>query len=132
MGNMQLTKNFDLYEFRSNIPSKEGYPIIEVPSELIPNAQKLANNLQIIRDFIQQTININSAYRTNDYNKAVGGSKNSFHLRCLAADLRTELNPKKLRDIIYDLMMVGKIESGGLKAYKNFVHYDIRGFYATW
>ena len=127
MENMQLTKNFDLYEFRSNIPSREGYPIVEVPSGLIPNAQKLANNLQIIRDYIQQPININSGYRTIDYNKAVGGSQNSFHLRCLAADLRTELHPIKLRNIIYDLMMIGKIESGGLKAYKTFVHYDIRG-----
>ena len=129
---MQLTKNFNLYEFRSNIPSREGYPIVEVPTELIPNAKKLANNLQIIRDYINQPININSAFRTNDYNKVVGGSENSFHLRCLAADLRTELNPNKLRDIIFKLMVENKIEKGGLKAYKNFVHYDIRGFYATW
>lgn len=129
---MQLTKNFNLYEFRSNIPSSEVQPIVEVPTELIPNAKKLAYNLQIIRDYINQPININSGYRTLDYNKAVGGSDNSYHLLCLAVDLRTELRPIKLRDIIYDFMMSGKIESGGLKAYKNFVHYDIRGYFATW
>lgn len=129
---MQLTKNFNLYEFRSNIPSKEGHPVVEVPTELMSNAKKLAYNLQIIRDYIELPITINSGYRTLEYNSVVGGSTNSYHLRCLAADLRTELHPIKLRDIIYDFMMLGKIEKGGLKDYKNFVHYDTRGYFATW
>jgi uncharacterized protein YcbK (DUF882 family) len=120
-----ITKNFNINEFKC----KDGTP---VPSELLKNVIELANNLQIIRDYIDLPITILSAYRTENHNKKVGGAKKSQHLQGKAADLLTELNSKKLYDIIEFLINEGKIKEGGLGLYENFVHYDIRGVKARW
>ena len=120
-----ITKNFNINEFKC----KDGTP---VPSELLKNVIELANNLQIIRDYIDLPITILSAYRTEKHNKKVGGAKKSQHLQGKAADLLTELNSKKLYDIIEFLINEGKINEGGLGLYDIFVHYDIRGVKARW
>lgn len=124
---MNLTKNFSLGEFDCN----DGTP---VPEELIDNVQRLANNLQVLRDEIGVSIFINSGYRTKDYNKKVSGAKNSQHLTGKAADIHcmTKWSPKKLYDKILELIEEGKMEEGGLSLYQNFVHYDIRGKKSRW
>lgn len=123
---MYLTTNFKLSEFAC----KDGS---SVPKELLPNVQRLATNLQVIRDYIHCPITINSGYRTPTYNKRVGGAKNSQHLKAKASDLTTsEYTPKELYDIIEDLINKGAISQGGLGLYKTFVHYDVRGTKARW
>jgi uncharacterized protein YcbK (DUF882 family) len=95
---------------------------------------ELAQNLQIIRDEIGgKPITINSGYRAPDHNASVGGSRGSYHLEGMAADIVVKgMTPSQVHQAIYELMMSGKIEDGGLKEYPTFVHYDIRGHYATW
>ena len=44
------------------------------------NITKLANQLQYVRDCVAMPITINSAYRCEAHNKAVGGSPNSQHM----------------------------------------------------
>lgn len=123
---MQLTKNFNLLEFRC----KDG---THVPEELIPNVQELANNLQVIRDRIGVPLHINSAYRTAKHNKRMGGTEKSQHLEGKAADLRADsYTPKELHRTIAKLIEEGKVKEGGLGLYKHFVHYDIRGVKARW
>lgn len=123
---MQLTVNFNLNEFSCH----DGTP---VPAELIPNAQELANNLQVLRDFIGEPLHINSGYRPEQYNKAIGGKKNSQHLLAKAADITAKsYTPKKLASIIEQLITAKKMKQGGIGIYPGFVHYDVRGSKARW
>lgn len=123
---MQLTKNFNLSEFAC----KDGTP---VPASLMPNVQELANNLQVLRDDIGEAIHINSGYRTELYNKKVGGKKASQHLKARAGDLTTKSHtPKQLAARIEKLIKAGKMKQGGIGVYPGFTHYDTRGTKARW
>lgn len=123
---MQLTKNFKLEEFSC----KDG---TVVPQELIPNVQELASYLQIIRNELGFGFTPNSAYRTIDHNKDIGGSKKSRHLTAEACDIPAKkISSIKLYNLIDRLIKDGKIKEGGLGLYNSFVHYDIRGYRARW
>ncbi len=122
----QLTKNFHIDEFRS----KDG---AQTPEELKYNLLELAQNLQVLRDYLDEPILINSGYRSPDHNKAVGGVKNSFHTKGMAADIRTKTySPTALSEMIEHLIAQGKMKQGGLGVYNSFVHYDIQGKKARW
>ena len=121
---MQLTKNFNINEFAC----KDG---TAVPTELVANAIELAANLQALRNELGKPIIINSAYRSPTHNALVGGSPNSQHLLCKAADLRTD-TPRQLAETIFRLIAAGKMKEGGVGVYSTFVHYDIRGTKARW
>lgn len=124
---MKLTENFSLHEFNC----KDGTP---VPEQFYPNVKELANNLQIIRDYIKQPLLISgSGYRTKSHNAKVGGAPKSQHLTASAADITAKgYTPKELAVIIETLIEKGKVKQGGLGIYPSFVHYDIRGIKARW
>jgi len=122
----KLSKNFSIAEFAS----KDG---AETPPDVLENLQKLAKNLQVIRDEIGKPIKINSAYRSPAHNKAVGGVKNSMHVKGKAADIVvTGVTSTQLAAVIFKLIEQKKISQGGVGIYPNFVHYDIRGTKARW
>ncbi len=76
---------------------------------------------------------INSAYRTTDYNKKIGGATQSQHLTASAADIRVEgMTSVALHKVILELIKEGKIHNGGLGLYNTFVHYDIRKTPKRW
>lgn len=123
---MRLTKNFNLSEF----DCKDG---TEMPSELLTNVLELAENLQVLRDFVGVPIEINSSYRSLSHNANVGGSKNSQHLFAKAADIVIESkSPEQVANIIKALISDGKMKQGGISAYNTFTHYDIRGHKSRW
>lgn len=128
---MKLTKNFYKHDF----DSKDGAPM---PADALRNVKELAKNLQALRDYIEldygsRAITINSGYRSPSHNKAVGGASNSQHLTGKAADIVIEgLTPKQVAHKIDELVLVGRMKTGGLSIYKTFVHYDIRGRRARW
>lgn len=123
---MQLTKNFHLDEFECH----DGTP---VPARFIPNAQRLANNLQVLRDELQRAIIVTSGYRTPAWNRRVRGAKRSEHLDASAGDIRVPgLTPRVVYQTIERLIKQGKIEEGGLGLYDGWVHYDVRGRKARW
>lgn len=123
---MQLTKNFQLSEFACH----DGTP---VPDELLDNVKLLAQNLQVLRDDIGESITILSGYRSKEWNKKVGGKKNSMHMKAMAGDLTTKsFTPKQLHAKIEKLISTGKMKQGGLGLYPGFVHYDVRGEKARW
>ena len=123
---MRITENFSLSEF----DCKDGS---ELPTALLPNVLDLADNLQVLRDYLGVPISINSAYRTLEHNRNIKGSKNSQHLLAKAADIVVESKtPEQVANIIKYLISEGKMTQGGLKAYNTFTHYDIRGHKAQW
>lgn len=100
-----------------------------MPSDVKENIELLAKNLQVIRDEINAPIRVHSGYRSPEHNIAVGGARNSFHIKGMAADISSaSVFPSDLAELIEYLMDEGRIEKGGIGVYKTFVHYDIRGF----
>lgn len=123
---MQLTKNFNLAEFAC----KDGTP---VPDKYIANVTKLAENLQLLRDHLNEPLHINSAYRSPEHNKKVGGKPASQHLTASAADITCKSkSPKQLAAIIEKLIKDGVLKFGGMGVYPGFVHVDIRAGKARW
>ncbi len=139
---MKLTENFSKQEF----DSKDG---AKMPEKVLKNVKILAEQLQIIRDYINEFYNldskalyINSAYRSPSHNKAIGGAhkfvkgkrvETSQHVLGKAGDLsHRDLKPEQLHYAILKLISDGKIKEGGVGLYNGFVHYDIRGTKARW
>ena len=124
----QLTQNFHIDEFACN--DKNRTPVL---NEYILNVLQLAHNLQVLRDYFQCTITVNSGYRTPLYNSSIGGALNSQHLKAKAADIVVKgKTPMEVYDAIEKLISTGKMCDGGLGLYKTFVHYDVRGVKARW
>jgi uncharacterized protein YcbK (DUF882 family) len=121
-----LTKNFSKAEFDCNDGSK-------MPEKVLANVKKQAKNLQVLRDFLDKPIRINSGYRSPSYNKKIGGAKNSQHLKGNATDIKVKgMSPGDLGRVIEGLIRIGAIEDGGLGLYSNFTHYDRRSKKARW
>lgn len=123
---MQLTRNFNLSEFQSKDGSK-------MPQEVLFNIQKVANQLQVLRDYLCFPIHVLSGYRSIEHNKAVGGVKNSYHTFGMACDIQVkEMNSIEVYKAIEFLIEEGSILQGGVGVYPTFVHYDFRGSKARW
>jgi uncharacterized protein YcbK (DUF882 family) len=125
LSSMQLTPNFNLKEFTRNGN--------ELPFELLPNMREVAKNLEVLREYLGKPININSGYRNPAYNAKIGGAKNSFHMKGMAADIHVKgLTPLQIHTAIEHLIAQGKMKQGGLGLYGTFVHYDTQGVRRRW
>ena len=121
-----MTKNFSKEEFDCNDGS-------EMPINIYHNMVKVANQLQTLRDYIGKPIQVNSAWRSEEYNASIGGVKNSQHIMGRAADIVIKgMTPIEVSKIIEELISKGDMLQGGLGIYSSFVHYDIRGTKARW
>lgn len=113
----QFTKNFSYDELIASSTAKrlglDNTPSEEEKEKLRQLAEDI---LQPIRDAWKSPIIVNSAYRSEEINKAVGGVKNSQHRLGEAADITIggkERN-RKLFNFIYKLINQGKIKVGQL------------------
>ena len=123
---MKLTENFSLHEFRCRDGS-------DVPEEYMENVRELAENLQVLRDYIQKPINVISGYRSPSYNKKIDGARRSQHLFAKAGDLIVKgMTPDEVKEAIVHLIKAGKMKKGGVGLYTYFTHYDVRGFNRRW
>ena len=99
-GGFRLSPNFSLAEMVATSYGK----LQDAPSmEVIQNLQHLCIHvLQPLRDAIGRPVYITSGYRSAKLNARVGGVKNSYHLRGLAADIHVdnEEHAKVLFDIL--------------------------------
>ena len=117
-GNTKLSANFKVKEFAC----LDGSDTIFVSQELVNILQKVRNNFG-------KPVVINSAYRTENHNKKVGGSANSQHKYGMAADIRINgIAPKTIATYINKLMP----NSGGIGVYSSFVHIDVRTKKSRW
>tara|TARA_A100001011_G_C14216305_1_gene802200 strand:- start:628 stop:1038 length:411 start_codon:yes stop_codon:yes gene_type:complete len=123
---LKLTENFSLHEFRC----KDGSG---VPEELMENVKELAENLQVLREYIQKPITVISGYRSPEYNKKIGGARRSQHMSAKAGDLIVkDMTPDEVKAAIVHLIKEGKMKKGGVGLYTHFTHYDVRGFNRRW
>jgi len=122
---MKLTNNFNLEEFECKCGCK-------MPEFVKKNIIELADNLQVLRDFVGR-LDLTNAYRCKEHNSDVGGSTNSQHLVGKAADIKSEsIKPKEMAQIVDDLMKSETFELGGIGIYNTFTHVDIRDYRARW
>ena len=118
MNNMeQFTKNFSYDELIASATAKR-LGLDNTPNEQEKEKlRKLAEEiLQPIRDAWRSPIVVNSGFRSEAVNKAVGGAKNSQHRLGEAADISIggkERN-KKLFNFINKLIQKGTIKVGQL------------------
>lgn len=99
---MKLTKNFSLEELtRSNTAERRG--INNAPTaEHIHNLAALCENvLQPLRDKLRKSIRVNSGYRSEKLNTAIGGSKTSEHSLGKAADIKLVIDGENKSEILY-------------------------------
>lgn len=140
----KLTENFYLDEF----DCKDG---TKVPGEYVSDVRILAKNLQILRDELNRKasptkpeirLRVRSGFRTLEHHKEIYKRMNlgaapmgSFHLKGMAADIEDvtkTFTPKQIFETAKTLINEKFMTPGGLKAYSWGVHYDIRGYFATW
>lgn len=135
---VQLAKNFYLSEFifsdfYSPLIQKKVIEAFESDLELMQNCQALADNLQVLRDYLGSPISINISYRPKFWELKQGRSGKSQHVKAWAADIVCDdYSPAQVADAIDQLIDDGKMKEGGLGRYNSFTHYDIRGFKARW
>lgn len=116
---MKLTQNFNLSEFDCNDGSK-------TPKEVVLRLQKLAIQLQVLRDYLDRPIKVNSGYRSISHNSKIGGVKGSQHTLGNAADIVIEgYTSEEVAYHLEKLIQAGAILQGGIGVYNTFVHYDI-------
>lgn len=84
--------------------------------------------LETIRAHFGAPVKINSAYRTQAHNEAVGGSSNSQHLYGMAADIVVQgVTPEEVAQYADT-----ELKAGGVGRYQNFTHVDISGIDRRW
>lgn len=83
---MNLTEHFTLDELtHSETAVRRG--IDNTPDEyVLKNLRMLADGLERVRSVLGHPMRISSGYRSPLLNAIVGGSRNSYHIRGLAAD----------------------------------------------
>jgi len=121
--NDKLTKNFTYGEFFSS-DIKLGQKSIAPPLKYFDNIFHMAEELQIVRDYIGSPIIITSGYRTPKWNKYVGGVKNSYHIQGKAVDIKVIGMP--LQDLAIYVARLTKFNGYGINFYKGFIHCDMR------
>lgn len=110
-GEMKISKNFKVKEFRC----KDGSDKILIDTDFV------VNKLQKIRDGLSAPVTINSAYRTESYNKKVGGAKSSYHMKGQAFDIVVKgYTPLEVARFAESIGITGIIQ------YNNFAHIDSR------
>lgn len=118
-GNKSLSKNFKVKEFACK-DTKNNIDTILIDDQLVWY-------LQQIRNHYGKAVYINSAYRTSAYNSKVGGAKNSYHVKGMAADIRIDgVSPTELASY------AKSIGVKGIGTYTTFVHIDTRTTPAFW
>ena len=104
------------------------------PEELWENLVPTLWVLDQLRESIDLPIRLTSLYRSPAYNKSVGGSSGSFHMKGAAIDFQVDgMSPLQVFNRLNKMRHAGCF-TGGLGLYSTFVHIDagLRGRNATW
>lgn len=85
------------------------------------NDNELYTYLDIARDFADIPFVINSGYRCEAHNKAVGGKPTSSHTKGLAVDIKATTSTQRAK-ILHGLVLAGFTRIG---IAKSFIHADL-------
>lgn len=118
-GEKQVSKNFKVKEFRC----KDGSDTILIDVDFVND------KLQKIRDHFKVPVTINSAYRTESYNKKVGGASKSYHMKGQAFDIVVKGISAKDVALYAETLLKN---TGGIGVYSNFIHIDSRKEKSRW
>ena len=117
-GDKKLSEHFRVREFAST----GGEDTLFV-------APKLVEVLEQIRMHFGKAVIVNSGYRTEARNKAVGGATYSQHQYGTAADIRISgVAPKDVAAYAETLLP----NTGGIGTYASFTHIDVRNNKSRW
>ncbi|MFZ3043580.1 MAG: D-Ala-D-Ala carboxypeptidase family metallohydrolase [Minisyncoccia bacterium] len=98
---MNLSEHFTLEEFTFTIHRNiDNTPTVDMVEQL----SKTARSLERVRMLLQAPITVNSAYRSPELNKAVGGSPKSQHTKGQAVDFTAKAfgTPDQIVQAIYN------------------------------
>ena len=125
---MKITEHLSLEEVACHDEGRTPYPEAWRTSRLIP----LAEAFEYVRKVFGSAIVIDSGYRTEEYNRSIGGARNSQHVQGRALDLcPSNGNLPALQNAVRQARAAGLIN--GIGYYPTFVHMDTReGQQATW
>lgn len=114
--------------------TRNGVPNSLPPEELWENLVPPLWVLDQLRESINLPIRITSCFRSLAYNKAVGSTSGSFHVKGSAIDFQVDgMSPLQVFNRLNKMRHAGCF-TGGLGLYSTFVHIDagLRGRNATW
>lgn len=122
---VQLSKNFNSYEFRCGLGRPCSCSTILIDDKLVEYLQK-------IRDHFGKSITITSGYRCPSYNKSIGSGTGSYHSKGRAADI--VINGVAPREVAKYAESIGILGIGlyETSADGHFVHIDTRTTKAFW
>ena len=122
---VQLTKNFNSYEFRCGLGSPCACSTILIDDKLVEFLQK-------IRDHFNAPLTITSAYRCPSYNSRIGGATGSYHTKGQAADIVVQGHSP--REVAQYAESIGILGIGLYETSKDgyFVHIDTRTYKSFW
>ena len=117
-GSTKLSEHFTVREFTCSDGSDE----IRIDPNLVKYLEK-------IRAHFGKPVRITSGYRSPTYNAKVGGVKNSYHMKGMAADI--VIDGVKSKEVA---QYAEKIGCGGIGWYeaRNFTHIDTRSGCVRW
>lgn len=116
-----ISKNFNYREFeKSDTAKRLGITNVINTSEIRDSVKALVLEvLQPLRDAWSEPLHVNSGYRCQKLNEAVGGVATSQHCRGEAADIACS-EPAKLAQLAYDL----GLPYDQMILYPTFVHFS--------
>ncbi len=119
----RISKNFGFSEFENSDTARDfGIDNTILSEDIRESIRALVTNvLQPLRDAVGESLHINSGYRCERLNRAVGGVSTSQHTKGEAADVRCA-RPYKLAQLAYDL----GLPYDQMILYPNFVHFSHR------
>lgn len=110
-----------------NFQEKEFYGTSANGSHFLADA--LVQAVSLIRATYKQPVTITSTYRSPEYNKLIGGSEQSQHIKGKAIDFKL----KSIESLIRDIENKGEVFTylrnigiNGFGLYDNFIHLDTR------
>jgi len=125
---MKLTPNFSLEELtHSEVAERLG--LDNTPSEDVKaNLTRLARLLEDIRRVLGRPIMVNSAYRSQEVNKAIGSKPTSQHCIGCAADIRVSgLTPD---NIVKEILKTNLEYDQLIREFDSWVHISIPNKFA--
>jgi len=125
---MKLTPNFSLEEL-THSETAERLGLDNTPSENVKaNLTRLARLLEDIRRVLGRPIMVNSAYRSQEVNKAIGSKPTSQHCIGCAADIRVPgLTPD---NIVKEILKTNLEYDQLIREFDSWVHISIPNKFA--